>query len=73
VLGFIEFYNIIEQPLIFLSKEWWPLSLLFPKLTQSNSAKVFAASVVIIIPAVMVFIFGMESLEDGIKAFKVKE
>lgn len=73
VLGFIEYFNIIEQPLIFLSKELWPLSLFFPALTRNNSAEVFAASIVIMIPAVMVFFWGKDSLEYGIKAFGVKE
>lgn len=73
VLSFLEFFNIIEQPLIFLqNRNLWPLSLFFPKISLYNAGEVFAASIIIMIPAVLVFFIGEESLEEGMKAFEVK-
>ncbi len=73
VLDFLECMNSIEAPLVFLrDKERWPLSLFFPAISVYNAGEVFAASVMIMIPAVLVFFLGDEYLETGFKAFQVK-
>lgn len=73
VLGFLEFFNILEQPMIFLENQnLWPLSLFFPQISLYNAGEIFAASILTMIPAVFVFFLGSESLEQGIKAFEVK-
>lgn len=73
VLDFLECINSIEAPLVFLrDKSLLPLSLFFPAVSLYNAGAVFAASVVIMIPAVLVFILGDEHLETGFQAFRVK-
>ena len=73
VLDFLECINSIEAPLVFLrDKERWPLSLFFPAISIYNAGEVFAASVMIMIPAVLIFFLGDEYLETGFKAFQVK-
>ena len=73
VLDFLECINSIEAPLVFLKdKVLHPLSLFFPEVSLYNAGAVFAASVVIMIPAVLIFLLGDEYLETGFQAFQVK-
>ena len=74
VLGFLEYWNLIEQPLTFLkTKRLWPLSLFLPNIDLSKAGLSFAASVVALIPALFVFLGGQDYLEQGIVAAAVKE
>lgn len=67
VLGFLEYWNLMEQPLAFLeSKELWPLSLYLPEITWQQAGYAFAASVITLIPSVFVFLMGQDYLEQGI-------
>ena len=67
VLGFLEYWNVIEQPFAFLEdKTLWPLSLYLPEISWTQAGFAFAASVVMLIPAVFVFIMGQDYLEQGI-------
>ena len=76
VLGFLEYWNLIEQPMVFLkTKELWPLSLYLPNIELKQAGFAFAASVVALAPAVLVFLSGQDYLEQGIvsTAVKIKE
>lgn len=67
VLGFLEYWNLIEQPFAFLEdKTLWPLSLYLPEISWTQAGFAFAASVVMLVPAVFVFIMGQDYLEQGI-------
>lgn len=67
VLGFLEYWNMIEQPLAFLKdKALWPLSLYLPEIEWTQAGFSFAASLVMLSPAVFVFIMGQDYLEQGI-------
>lgn len=66
-LGFLEYWNLMEQPLAFLeSKELWPLSLYLPEISWQQAGYAFAASVITLIPPVFVFLMGQDYLEQGI-------
>lgn len=74
VLGFLEYWNLIEQPLAFLEDQsLWPLSLYLPEIGLEQAGYSFVASVVTLIPAVFVFLSGREYLEQGIVASALKE
>ena len=74
VLGFLEYWNMIEQPLAFLKdKSLWPLSLYLPEISQNRAGFAFAASVVTLVPSVFVFLLGQDYLEQGIVASALKE
>lgn len=74
VLGFLEYWSLIEQPLAFLKdKSRWPLSLFLPEIGINQAGYVFVASVITLIPAVFVFILGQDYLEQGIIASAMKE
>ncbi len=67
VLGFLEYWNLIEQPFAFLEdKTLWPLSLYLPEISWTQAGFAFAASAVMLIPAVFVFVMGQNYLEQGI-------
>lgn len=67
ILNFIEYWNIIEQPLVFLkSKNLWPLSMYMPDVLQNNPGDTFVKIVVTSIPLVVLFLSGQEYLKKGI-------
>lgn len=74
VLDFLEYWNLIEQPMAFLkTKALWPLSLFLPNIGMDRAGLAFATSVVVLIPAVCIFLAGQEYLEQGIVATASKE
>lgn len=74
VLGFLNYWNMVEQPLAFLQdKSLWPLSLYLPEIDVRHAGLAFCASVITLIPAVFVFLIGQEYLEQGIVATGIKE
>lgn len=75
VLGFLEYWSLIEQPLTFIKdKSRLPLSVFLPDLTMTGKAGfLYAVSVVTFLPAIMVFMGGRDYLEQGIMAGAVKE
>ena len=74
VLSFLDYWNMVEQPLSFLKdKSKFPLSLYLPMMDLSDAEMILAASVVTLIPAVFVFIIGQDYLEQGIIFSALKE
>lgn len=73
MLGFLEYWSMIEQPLTFLKDQsLWPLSLFSPGDSLGEAAVALAASVVILIPPLIVFLLGQKHLEEGIQASGLK-
>ena len=69
ILSFLEYWNTIEQPMTYLkTKSLWPLSLYLPQMVGSEAAAAFAASIVTLLPAVLLFFWGQDYLEQGIVA-----
>ena len=74
VLGFLEYWNLIEQPMAFLkTKSLWPLSLLLPNISLNDAGMAFASSMIVLLPALLVFLAGQDYLEQGIIATALKE
>lgn len=74
VLGFLEYWNLIEQPLAFLKDQFlWPLSLYLPEISLEQAGYSFVASMITLIPAAFVFLLGQEYLESGIISSGLKE
>lgn len=69
VLGFLESWNAVEQPMNFIkNQENWPLSLFLPNISLENLAFAMGASLIALAPAVVVFRFGQKYLELGIQS-----
>lgn len=74
ILNFLEYWNAIEAPMIFLkTKSKLPLSLYLPEITTDQVSVSFVASVVMMIPAILGFLWGQEYLQQGIVASGLKE
>ena len=74
VLGFLEYWNLMEQPLAFLEeKALWPLSLYLPEISWTQAGFAMCASFITLIPAAFVFVLGQDYLEQGIIYSGLKE
>lgn len=74
ILSFLELWNAIEQPLNFiktLSK--WPLTLFIPSISPEKAGISLVASVIMLLPALLLFLYGGQYLEQGIMVSGIKE
>ena len=73
ILSFIDCWGMVEQPLIFIkdtAKE--PLSVFLSTMSQNNIGLIFAASFFYMIPAVWIFLFGLDDFKNGVKLSALK-
>ena len=69
VLAFLENWNLIEQPAVFLrSERLKPLSLYLSIITKENAGVAFVAALIALLPPLLVFLCGRKYLEQGIAA-----
>lgn len=74
ILQFFENWNLVEPGLIFLrDKQKWPLSLYLTTIGQSNADVAMASSIITIIPAILIFLYGETYLLQGIRVSGLKE
>jgi multiple sugar transport system permease protein len=74
VLGFLECWSAIEQPMTFLQDpSKWPLSLYLPQIVAEKLGLAMTASLLMLLPAALIFLFGQKYLELGIQAAGIKE
>lgn len=74
ILNFLEYWNAVEAPMTFLkTKSKLPLSLYLPEITTDQMGVAFVASVVMMLPAVLGFLWGRDYLQKGIEASGLKE
>lgn len=74
ILNFLEYWNMIEQPMLFLKDESkWPLSLYLPSISMQNISIAFVSSMMMLFPAVLIFLCGQKYLEQGILSAALKE
>ncbi len=67
ILVFIDYWNMVEQPLIMLSDaERYPLSIFLSKINAGEIGLAFAVATIYMVPSLLVFLYGEEYLVDGI-------
>lgn len=67
ILVFIDYWNMVEQPLILLSDaETHPLSVFLSKINSGEVGLAFAVATIYMVPSLFVFLYGEEYLVDGI-------
>lgn len=67
ILTFLDSWNMIEQPMTYLkTKALWPLSLFLPEIGMADMGMGFAAALLMLIPALLLFFSCEEYLEQGI-------
>lgn len=74
ILSFIDNWNMVEQPLIFLKDvNKYPLSIYLSVINNSELGIAFAASVIYMIPALLIFLYGQNYLIEGISHSTIKK
>lgn len=67
ILAFIDYWNMVEQPLILLSDvAKYPLSVYLSTINTDEIGLAFAVAVVYLIPPLLLFLHGEEYLVEGI-------
>jgi multiple sugar transport system permease protein len=67
ILVFIDYWNMVEQPLILLSDgETHPLSVFLSKINAGEIGLAFAVATIYMVPSLLIFLYGEEYLVDGI-------
>ena len=68
ILIFVDYWNMVEQPLLLLQKseDLQPLSLFLSKINQGEVGIAFAASFIFMFPPLLIFMHGEQYLVEGI-------
>lgn len=67
ILIFIDYWNMVEQPLILLSDpEKHPLSVFLSKINSGEIGLAFAVATIYMVPPILVFLYGEDYLVEGI-------
>ena len=67
ILVFIDYWNMVEQPLILLSDaDMHPLSVFLSKINAGEIALAFAVASIYLIPTLLVYLYGEDYLVEGI-------
>ena len=69
ILVFIDYWNMVEQPLIMLSNSYYhPLSVFLSQINSGEIGLAFAVATIYMIPPILIFLYGEEYLIDGISS-----
>ncbi len=73
-LSFADLWNMVEQPLLYLSsrQDLMPLSTMFNQLSESNAEIAFAGAALYILPAILVYLYFQKDIETGIQLSELK-
>ena len=69
ILVFIDYWNMVEQPLILLgskNEDMYPLSIFLSKINSGEVGIAFAVAVIYMIPTLLIFLYGEQYLVEGI-------
>lgn len=73
ILLFIDYWNMVEQPLVLLTDaEKQPMSVFLSQINEAEIGIAFAASALYMIPPLLIFLWGEEYLVEGISRSGVK-
>lgn len=73
ILLFVDYWNMVEQPLIFLDDPFkQPLSVFLSRINDSDQGIAFAASMLYMAPMVMLFLYAESYFIEGIQLSGVK-
>ena len=67
ILVFIDYWNMVEQPIVLLSDaEKQPLSVYLSSINSGEIGLAFAMAVIYMVPSLLIFLKGEEYLVEGI-------
>lgn len=74
ILSFLDTWNLIEQPMTFLrTQDKWPIALYLSKIGETNVDIAMAASVLTLLPTLLLFFYCESYLVRGIQMAGLKE
>lgn len=74
ILSFLDYWNLIEQPMTFLrSPSLYPLSLYLTRIGESNVDVAMGASILTLLPTLLLFFYCESYLVQGIQMSGIKE
>ena len=69
ILVFIDYWNMVEQPLILLNdSDLHPLSIFLSRINSGETGLAFAAAVIYMVPNLLLFFYGENYLVEGISS-----
>ena len=73
-LSFADCWNMVEQPLVFLTTntDLYPLSVAFNQLSQQSTGSEFAGAALFLAPALLIYFFFQEDIMTGIQLSELK-
>ncbi len=73
-LSFADCWNLVEQPMTYLSRrtDLQPLSVMFNQLVQSCSGVEFAGAVIYMLPALFIYFYFLDDILSGIQLAELK-
>jgi len=73
ILTFVEYWNLIDQAVVFIrDANSEPLSVFLSRLSSGNPDMIFAASTFYMLPAILIFLFGQKNMVEGIQLSGMK-
>ena len=67
ILVFIDYWNMVEQPLLFFNDtDKYPLSIFLSKINAQEVGLAFAVATFYMIPSLLIFLYGEDQLVEGI-------
>ena len=67
ILVFIDYWNMVEQPLLFFTDtDKYPLSIFLSKINKGEIGLAFAVATIYMLPSLFVFLYGEDQLVEGI-------
>jgi len=73
ILSFLDTWNLIEQPMTFLrTQAGWPISLYLTRIGETNVDVAMAASILTLIPTLLLFFYCQSYLVQGIQMSGIK-
>jgi multiple sugar transport system permease protein len=73
ILLFIDNWNIVEQPLVFLRElKDYPLSIMLSSINKNELGIAFASSALYMIPMLLIFLYGENYLVEGLQLSGIK-
>ncbi len=74
ILSFLDNWNLIEQPMTFLrTQDKWPLSLYLSRIGETNIELAMGASIITLLPTLLLFFYCESYLVRGIQMAGLKE
>ena len=73
VLNFTEYWNMIAEPLVLMETvSKFPLSVRIPEMLSKNDIGAAAASLIFLIPPLLLYMFFKDEIVDGLAGYKLK-